>query len=84
MPKRDEDVPNYSKEIKTTAVVRTFSKQNSVFKDWKEDTSETGLNCMKHDLELWQADKFIKNEQDLADTADVMRKYAREIKNIFI
>lgn len=39
---------------------------------------------MEHDLELWHADKFIKDEDDLAKTHDVMRKYAKEIKNIFI
>ena len=30
------------------------------------------------------ADKFIKDDEDRAKTADVMRKYATDIKNIFI
>ena len=39
---------------------------------------------MEHDLGLWHGDKFIKDEEDLAATEDVLRKYAKEIKNIFI
>mmetsp|Transcript_44849 Transcript_44849/g.59558 ORF Transcript_44849/g.59558 Transcript_44849/m.59558 type:complete len:149 (+) Transcript_44849:1069-1515(+) len=40
--------------------------------------------CLEHDLALWHGDKFIKDEEDLKNTEDVMRKYAKEIKNIFI
>lgn len=40
--------------------------------------------CLEHDLSLWHADKFIKDEEDRANTSDVMRKYAAEIKNMFI
>ena len=58
-------MPNYVKEIKTTAVVRTFDKNKSVFKDWRSDIDETGINCINHDLELWHGDKFIKDETDL-------------------
>ena len=82
--KRDEDVPNNVKEIRTTTLERTFDKTKSVFKDWREDIDETGINCINHDLELWHGDKFIKDADDLAKTADMLRKYSREIKNIFI
>ena len=84
VPKRDEDVPIHSKEISMILIERTFNKDKSVFADWKSDTDETGINCINHDLELWHGDKFIKDEEDLEATANVMRKYAREIKNIYI
>ena len=82
--KRDEEVPNYVKNIRTTAVVRSFHKASSVFATWQEDLEDTAVNCIEHDLELWHADKFIKDDEDRAKTADVMRKYATVIKNIFI
>lgn len=36
--KREEEVPVITKDIKQKKVERTFQKQNSVFKDWREDT----------------------------------------------
>ena len=35
-------------------------------------------------MSLWHADKFIKDEKDRENTADVMRKYAKELKNAYI
>ena len=82
--KREEVVPNFIKNIKTTAIIRQFHKENSIFADWKADNENTAINCIEHDLELWHADKFIKEEEDLLNTANMMRTYAKEIKNIFI
>ena len=82
--KREEDIPLFVKEIKNRVIVRVFEKNNSVFKEWTEDGPNTALLCIENDLTLWHADKFIKDEEDLAATCDVMRKYASEIKAIFI
>ena len=81
---RDEDIPIFVKETKNKIIVRVFEKQNSVFKDWKPDQANTALECIEHDLALWHADKFIKDEEDLAATCDVMRKHAQRMKDIFI
>ena len=54
-----------------------------MFADWKEDEADTAIKCIEHDLEFWHADKFIKDEEDLQNTANVMRKFAYELKNIF-
>ena len=64
--------------------MRTFDKAKSVFASWIDDGEDTAVNCIEHDLALWHADKFIKDDEDRAKTADVMRKYATDIKNIFI
>ena len=65
------------KHIKTTAIERRFDKSKSVFADWRDDQADTAINCIEHDLELWHADKFIKDETDLEQTGNVMRKYAK-------
>lgn len=82
--KRDEEVPNFVKYIKTTAIIRTFDKDKSVFADWRLDNEWTGPNCMEHDLKIWAGKNFIKSEEDLFETENVLRKYAKEIKNIYI
>ena len=84
VPKRNETVPNCVKNIRTTAVVRGFDKDASVFADWVRDDKDTALKCINHDLELWHGDKFIKDAEDLVNTENVMRSYAKEIKDIFI
>ena len=72
------------KTLRTTLVERTFSKEKSVFADWRVDQDNTAKLCIEHDLQLWHADKFIKDDEDREKTADVMRKYATQIKNMFI
>lgn len=84
VPKRDEDVPNFVKLIRTTPIVRTFHRGTSVFAEWRPDGADTARQCIEHDLELWHGDKFIKDEEDREATAEVMLKYADLIKNVFI
>ena len=84
VPKREEDVPNFVKLIRTTPIVREFHRSNSVFADWRPDGSDTARLCIEHDLELWHGDKFIKDEEDREATAEVMLKYADLIKSVFI
>ncbi len=41
MRQREEDIPNFTKLTKiSTKKKRNFNKNNSVFKDWQEDTPE--------------------------------------------
>ena len=81
---RDEDIPIFVKETKNRVITRVFEKEASVFKEWRTDAADTAANCIEHDLQLWHAEKFIKDEEDLAATCDVMRKHAQRIKDIFI
>jgi len=69
--------------LKTTLVERTFHKDRSVFAEWRLDDDTTAKMCIDHDLQLWHADKFIKDEEDRENTGNVMRKYAKQIKSIF-
>ena len=71
--------------MKTRFVQREFNKERSVFKDWRKDDPDfTYRSCIEHDLALWHVDKFVKDPDEAKETADVLRKYAKEIKNIFI
>lgn len=66
--------------IKKVQEIRHFSKPNSVFKDWKEDTFSTVNESFTNDLDQMKIKKFIKDKKDLADTKLVLRKYYGEIK----
>ena len=69
--------------IKKVQEIRHFSKPNSVFKDWKDDTFNTVNESFTNDLEQMKIKKFIKDKKDLADTKLVLRKYYGEIKKQF-
>ena len=70
--KREEQPPVIVKTLKTTLVERSFKKELSVFKDWREDQDDTALTCIEHDLQLWNAEKFIKDEEDRENTMDAL------------
>lgn len=82
--KREEDPPTISREIKQKKVERMFEKVNSVFKDWKEDTEQTLVDTIDHDLRLWKCARFIKQEEDLAALEDLVKQKASLLKNLFI
>ena len=39
-PFRTEEIPNVVKEFGTISHVATFDKNNSMFKEWREDTQD--------------------------------------------
>ena len=65
-PYRTEDIPIAEKTYSTLSSEVTFKKNQSVFKDWKEDTDTKLKGCCDHDFELWKLDKFAatSDEQD--------------------
>jgi hypothetical protein len=71
--KREEDPPAIPREIKQKKVQRMFEKVNSVFKDWKEDTEQTLVDAVDHDLRLWKCARFVKQEEDLAALEDLVK-----------
>ena len=50
------------KTSKSHFVERKFRKDASVFKDWREDNPAILDKQLKHDLTLWKASRFIKDE----------------------
>lgn len=82
--KRDEDPPIFAKTMKSNTVSRAFSKHNSVFKEWKEDTPQQIAECIEHDIKLWHVSRFVKDADELVNVEDVLRKNAEVLKNLFI
>ena len=70
--KREEDVNLFVKAVKINTNVRKFNRETSVFKDWKVDTKDDALQCIEHDLSLWN-EKFCKNPEQLNALKDVIR-----------
>ena len=84
VPYREDDVSKFTKDAKTQLIVRTFDKLASVFSDWKEDDEKTAIDAINNDLKLWHCDKFVKDPDELEDLNNVVRKYAKELKAIFL
>lgn len=82
--RRDEDPPIFPKIMKSNTVSRVFTKHNSVFKDWKEDTPQDIASAIDHDMKLWHISRFIKNEEEQQEIEVVMRKHGEMLKNLFI
>jgi hypothetical protein len=55
-----------------------------VFKDWSLDSDETTDWIYSHDTRLWKADKFVKDEDDLAQTLRILKQNIPLLKVMFI
>lgn len=83
---REEEVPPFSKEPKSLDHVRTFQKEFSVFKDWREDNDQVLSNCFNADFGYTKIEKkmITKDQDDLENTRKVLRQNFEKIKKIFI
>ena len=70
---RPEDVPAFTKQIKSEAVERQFNKNKSVFRDWIEDTDKSLDNAFAEDISLWKLNKFVKDKKDREQVTKIMR-----------
>ena len=72
-------VPVHTKRTKKVKEIRYFSKPNSVFAKW-EDSPETVKACWEVDKKLMKLRKFIKSEEDLKATVDMLEKHYNHLK----
>lgn len=62
---REEDIPLYTKPIKIKKTTRAFSKFNTVFREWLDDTKDVLDSIIDHDSKYWKVDRFVKDVNDL-------------------
>lgn len=65
-------------------IERAFDKEASVFGKWRQDTASSLNSAFAEDIKLWKGYRFIKSDDDKADTEAVLKKYFLPLKNIFI
>ena len=70
--------------MKSAVVTRSFTKESSVWKDWREDTPQQIKDSMEHDLKLWNISRLIKTEEERFAVEEVVRSHAATLKNVFI
>ena len=63
---------------------RTFKKDQSVFRDWKEDTPQLLERCSQLDKMLWKAPRFIKDPEEVAKCWKVIENNMAQLKDIFV
>lgn len=52
---------------------KKFSKENSVFKPWTEDTFMTINKCIENDIKYWKVPKICKDKNDYAQVIEHLR-----------
>lgn len=68
VPKRQEDIHSFSKTMASKVVERSFNKEMSIFAKWRSDTVSSLNQAFSEDIKLWKGYRFIKSEDDKADT----------------
>ena len=80
---REEDVPPYSKPLKTAKKERVFKHETSVFQKWKPDTQATLDKIIEHDCGHWKASRFCKDPDELIRVQAVLKKHVKPLKEIY-
>ena len=83
IPLREEDVPIHEKVNRFKVQQRVFKKENSVFKEWKEDTQNMVDTMYQDDIKWWKIGRFIKDEDDRLRVEKLIWKNFAKIKKIF-
>lgn len=82
------NVPVRSEELKVVLAqkevkVREFEKGKSVFKTFVEDTPKLLATMYSKDMQWSKIPRVIKKPEELAEVADLLKLYYKEIKDIF-
>lgn len=56
---------DFLQKTKKQAKSRVFNKEQSVFKDWKEDTKISMMQAFEIDTHYWKGKRVIKNEDEV-------------------
>lgn len=64
-------------------VERKFEKEISIWKPWRTDTAGTISQAYNEDIKGWKGYRFIKIEDDRADTEAIIKKYYPMLKDMF-
>lgn len=83
-PFRTEEIPAFVKQGKSHQKVRTFKKQNSVFKDWKEDDDKRIDAAFEHDTSHWKVPRFVKDPDEQKHVLFLIKKHFVTLKSIYI
>lgn len=83
-PFREEDIPILTKASKFKSVERKFKKENSVFRDWREDANWVIAKCCELDSKEWKASRFIKDPAEVDKCWKVIEKNFVKLKDMFI
>ena len=82
MPTRQEKVPGFAKIMKLHSGKQIFKKHQSVFREWKPDTSDTVDKCLNHDFDVWKVMKFVKDSKDLNAVKHFITDKFTELKEL--
>ena len=63
-PFRSEEIPVNIKTYGSVTTEHVFKKNNSVFRDWKENTDKILNACAEHDFTYWKIPKMPKFKND--------------------
>ena len=81
-PVRLVDIPIHVKKYSTNVIEKKFEKSSSVFRDWREDTSERLSQSAEHDFQYWKMDKFIKQLDTQEQVSAIITRHIGMLKSI--
>jgi hypothetical protein len=59
---------------------RKFKHDQSIFKTWKPDNSQTLESCLQHDFQFCKFSRFVKPIPEIVKVMDVLKKHFEAIK----
>lgn len=81
---RTEDIAHFTKVLSSHCGDKCFEKDNSVFKDWIEDTAGTKIKCLEHDFDRWKILKIKMQEYEYEEIRKVIDQNFHIIKHMYI
>ena len=80
--RRDAKMP-FIKNLKKNVIQRNFFKPRSIFAKWQEDNHDIVQECLDHDMNFFKFAKFIKNQEEIDEVLQIIKKNFLSMKEIF-
>ena len=63
---------------------RNFSKEESIFKDWKPESNSKMVDGFLHEIKYWKVPNMIKQEDEVNKVINFLKTELKFLKTIFI
>lgn len=81
---RVEEIPIFTKPLKTARKERKFKHEKSMWKPWRPDTAETHAACLEHDYQYAKLLRFVKpNDTEVPKVQEILKKNFKVINDIY-
>ena len=85
VPFREEEIAQFNKELKKKEEIRVFRRENTIFRRWEVDNTNTLGDCLDYDSAQWKLRDIdsVQKQEPYQEVFEVLISCMVELKSVW-